>query len=163
MQDYRVIAIPTAVADEVRASRKAPRYGHPAFTETASGHGPCRHCLRTFDIGLDRRMLFTYDPFVEVGPMPFPGPIFIHADSCARFPEDAGYPQDMLVHAALLSGISRDQRVLVRLRIDGEGHDAAIEQMLASRDVAYIEVRDALAGCYDFRIERASEDAASLN
>jgi hypothetical protein len=89
----RVIAIPTAIADAVRSTNKAPRYGHPVHTEVASGYGPCRHCLKTFSVGEDKRTLFTYDPFDGIHSVPLPGPVFIHAEDCARYPEENGYPE----------------------------------------------------------------------
>ena len=66
MIPYRIIALPTQIAEEVRTIGKAPRYGHPAITEVAKGYGPCRHCLRTFAVGVERRTLFTYDSFDTV-------------------------------------------------------------------------------------------------
>jgi hypothetical protein len=83
---FRVAAIPTKVADLVRSTMRSPGYGHPAHTEIATGYGPCRHCLRDFQLGKDRRILFTYDPFYGIEPLPLPGPIFIHAGACERFP-----------------------------------------------------------------------------
>jgi hypothetical protein len=42
MTGFRVIALPTQVAEQVRASLRAPGYGHPAHVEIASSYGPCR-------------------------------------------------------------------------------------------------------------------------
>lgn len=60
----RVVAIPTEVAEFVRRSVKAPGYGHPAHNDLASGYGPCRHRLRMFELGQERRISFTYNPFM---------------------------------------------------------------------------------------------------
>jgi hypothetical protein len=156
----RVIAIPTAIAETVRSTNQAPRYGHPAHTELASGYGPCRHCLRTFHIGQERRTLFTYDPFDGIEKVPLPGPIFIHTDPCTRYPEEAGYPADLRKHAAVLSAYARGQRLIAQTHVDDDDHDAALEQLLKRADVDYVEVRDKLAGCYDFRVERVNSSAA---
>jgi hypothetical protein len=48
MSAYHVIAVPETLAQEVRETLKAPRYGHPAHVERATGYGPCRLCLRCF-------------------------------------------------------------------------------------------------------------------
>ena len=45
---YIVRSVPQEIADEVRRTRRAPGYGHPAHLETARGTGPCRCCLRQF-------------------------------------------------------------------------------------------------------------------
>jgi hypothetical protein len=100
----RVVAIPSEVAAQVRTSKKAPHYGHPAHTEVAGGYGPCRHCLRTFRVGEEQRTLFTYDPFDQIEQVPLPGPIFIHTEVCERYPENAGYPDDLRKHAAVQCG-----------------------------------------------------------
>jgi hypothetical protein len=162
MNAFRVIAIPSEVATEVRTSNKSPRYGHPASQKIASGYGPCRHCLRTFDVGKESRTLFTYDPFTDIEEVPLPGPIFIHTESCERYPENAGYPGDLLSHAAVMSGFAKGQRFITKVHVDNGGHEAAVEQLLQRSEVDYIEVRDKIAGCYDFRIERATNGTAAF-
>jgi uncharacterized protein DUF1203 len=152
---YRVLAIPTKVADIVRSTEKAPGYGHPAHTEVATGYGPCRHCLRTFRVGEDRRTLFTYDPFFGIEDIPLPGPVFIHADACERYGEESGYPKDMLQHAAILNAYGKGQKLVARVIVDAnDGHESVVDDLLKRGDVDYIEVRDREAGCFDFRIER---------
>jgi hypothetical protein len=154
MTPIRVVAIPSAVVDEVRNSGKAPRYGHPAHTEVAKGYGPCRHCLHAFHVGAEQRTLFTYDPFTGIEQIPLPGPIFIHAEACERYPENAGYPEDLRKHAAVLDAYAKGQTLVAQRVADEGGHDAAVEDLLRLPGVDYIEVRDKNAGCYDFRIER---------
>jgi hypothetical protein len=78
----RIVAMPTEVANAVRSTMKAPKYGFPAHIETAGDAAPCRHCLKTFVAGKDRRILFTYDRFAGVESLPQPGPVYIHADNC---------------------------------------------------------------------------------
>ncbi len=155
MSSYRVLAIPSKVAERVRATEKAPGYGHPAHTEVATGYGPCRHCLQTFRVGEDRRILFTYNPFFGLEDIPLPGPVFIHADGCERYPEDRGYPKDMLEHAAVFNAYGEGQNLVARVIVTAKGcHEAEVNELLKRNDVDYIEVRDREAGCFDFRIER---------
>lgn len=153
--EFAVLALPTKVADLVRETKRSPGYGHPAHTEVATGYGPCRHCLRTFKVGEEQRILFTYDPFFGIERVPLPGPVFIHAHSCAAYPADAGYPPDMLQHAAVMNAFRKGQQLIARRVVEEKGaHLDAIQQLLANEDVDYIEVRDLEAGCFDFRIER---------
>ncbi|HMK29355.1 MAG TPA: DUF1203 domain-containing protein [Terriglobales bacterium] len=154
MKGIRVIAIPTTLAEKVRATGKAPGYGHPAHTEVATGYGPCRHCLRTFKVGEEKRTLFTYDPFHDLETMPLPGPIFIHADACIRYPEDGGYPEQMLLHSSVLAAYGKGRRLVAELQAENGGQMDAIQKLLEDPGVDYIHVRDRSAGCYDFRIER---------
>jgi len=91
MLPIRIVAIPTEVAEAVRANLHAPVYGFPAHVEIATDDAPCRHCLRTFVVRKDRRILFTYDRFTGVESLPQPGPVCIHADACDRYSEAAGF------------------------------------------------------------------------
>lgn len=154
MPTFRVVAIPDKVASTVRRTLKSPGYGHPAHAEVAAGYGPCRLCLRTFEVGHDRRLLFTYDPFHGQELLPLPGPVFIHEGACERHREDAGFPVDLLRHKLTLNAYARGRRlVLVQYVADGDPA-TAIDGLLLRSDVDYIHVRNTDAGCYGFRIER---------
>jgi hypothetical protein len=152
---FKVIAIPTQIAESVRSTGKAPRYGHPAYTETAKGYGPCRHCLRTFHVGEEQRTLFTYDPFDGIEDVPLPGPIFIHADPCERYADDAGYPEDLRPYPSILNVYAHGPELLGRIFTAPGDAETKICEILANPQVSYIEVRDRNAGCFDFRVERA--------
>ncbi len=156
MQPFRVIAIPSDVADAVRATHTSPGYGHPAHVEVASGHGPCRHCLHTFDVGRERRVLFTYDAFRGTESLPLPGPVFIHEAPCDRYPEDGGFPADMRSHLLTLNAYARGRRLRAQEYVTNGDVEPVIERLLERPDVDYVHVRDTHAGCFDFRIERAT-------
>jgi len=98
MPPYRAVAISEGLAAKVRATRRSPGYGHPVHSEVATGYGPCRLCLRDFTVGVDRRLLFTLDPFHGLEPFPMPGPVFIHESECDRHPEHGGFPDDLRSH-----------------------------------------------------------------
>jgi hypothetical protein len=156
MTKFRVIAIATNVAIEVRNSGKSPRYGHSTQTTMASGYGPCRHCLRTFRVGQENRILFTYDAFTGIEGIPLPGPVFIHERDCARYDELSGYPVDMQPYPVVLNAFAHGQTLIEKLVLEPQEDKAcAVELLLKKPAVAYIEVRDRTAGCFDFRIERA--------
>ena len=154
MTNIRVIAIPTRTADKVRATLRSPGYGHPAHVEIASGYGPCRHCLQYFVEGTDRRILFTYDPFHEIEALPKPGPVFVHADECPRYAEDAGFPAHLISHPLTLTAYVRGRIFRDEKHVTGGGAEPAVAALLARPDVDYVLVSDTAAGCYDFRVER---------
>jgi Protein of unknown function (DUF1203) len=155
IMSFRVIALTTETADQVRATGKSPRYGHPAHTELATGYGPCRHCLRTFQKGEENRILFTYDPFNGIERVPLPGPIFIHEEPCSRYREECGYPPDMKPYPIVLNAYANGQALMERQLVGAEEDKTrAVESLLQRPDVDYVEVRDQTAGCFDFRIER---------
>jgi Protein of unknown function (DUF1203) len=153
---FRTVAIPTAVADAVRSTGRSPGYGHPAHADLATGYGPCRHCLRTFRIGEERRILFTLDAFAGVEALPLPGPVFIHQESCERFPEDGGFPDELRAHPLTLNAYARGRRLLAQDYVGDGEVEAAIERLLELPQVDYLHVRDTGAGCYDLRVERTT-------
>jgi hypothetical protein len=155
-QTFRVSAIPTKIADLVRSTLRSPGYGHPAHVEVATGYGPCRHCLRDFKVGEDRRILFTYDPFYELRVHALPGPIFIHADACARFSDEGKFPEDLRSHRLTFAGYGAQRSLLCEKMVESGEVETMIDELLGRPDVLFIHVRDTEAGCYDLRIERAS-------
>ena len=154
MPPFRVIAIQSDVADAVRSTKKSPGYGHPAHAELATGYGPCRHCLRTFEVGRERRLLFTYDAFNGTESLPLPGPVFIHEAPCERYAEDAGFPEDLRPHALTLNAYGRGRHVRAQEYVADGNVEPVVQRLLARPDVDYIHVRDTRAGCFDFGIER---------
>jgi hypothetical protein len=154
MSTFRVIAITEGLSTAVRATQKSPQYGHPAHADIAKGYGPCRQCLRTFHVGVDRRILFTYDPFEGTDPFPLPGPVFIHETACTRYAEDAGFPEDLRGHALTLNAYGNRRRLRAQEYVSDGKVEPIVEELLARPDVDYIHVRDTVAGCYDFSAKK---------
>jgi hypothetical protein len=158
MQNYRIVALGDPIASAVRRTMRSPGYGHTAHSEVATGYGPCRQCLRTFAVGEDRRILFTYDAFHGKENLPLPGPVFIHEEECERYAEDGDFPVDMLAHSLTLNAYGEGRRLLAQRYVADGIVEPELQQLLGDREVAYIHVRDTKAGCYDFTIERISEE-----
>jgi Protein of unknown function (DUF1203) len=134
----------------------SPGYGHPASVKVATGHGPCRHCLEPFVVGEERRILFTLNSFEGMEAIPQPGPVFVHEQECVRFAEDAGYPAKLREFGAVLDAYDERQMIVRReLILDGT-QETVLRRMFEDDAVRYVLVRDATAGCYDFRVERGA-------
>jgi len=112
MSPFRIVAIPDAVATAVRNTSVSPFSDHPTHTEVARGYGPCRLCLQPFDTGVDRRILFTYDPFEGLESLPLPGPVFIHEMACGRYSETGAFPADTRARAITLNGYRRGRQLV---------------------------------------------------
>jgi hypothetical protein len=149
----RVVAIPTEIAESVRRTLKDPQYGFPAYTNVAKEDAPCRHCLRMISPGM-QQMLFTYDPFAGLETLPLPGPVYVHAGACERYPEDGGFPAALRQSPRTLNAYGRGRRLLAQEYVEGENVDSTIERLLERAEVDYIHVRSTTAGCYTFRVER---------
>lgn len=145
--------MPTDVANLVRSTLKAPTYGFPAHVETATDTAPCRHCLKTFDAGKDRRILFTYDRFAGVESLPQPGPVYIHADNCERY-ASAAFPEEMRNSPRTLEAYAPGRKLTGTEHVANGNYEAAIDKLFANPEAEYIQVNSTTAGCFTFRIER---------
>jgi hypothetical protein len=162
MKAIRIVAIPTEVANSVRETMRAPGYGFPAHAELATDDAPCRHCLGTIAVGVDRRILFTYDRFSGVESLPQPGPVYIHAEDCPRYTGDAGFPEQLRGSPRTLEAYARGRRLVAQEYVTDGKFEPAIEQLLERQEVDYIQVNSTTAGCYTFRIERQHAVVASI-
>ena len=157
MSEFRMIAIASELVNKVRETKLSPGYGHPVSAKVATGHGPCRHCLRPFAVGEDVRMLFTLNPFEGVAPIPQPGPVFIHEAECVRYAETAGYPAELTPFAAVLDGYDAEQMVRRREMVTDGSQQTRIQEMMRDPLIGYVMVRDGNAGCFDLRVERRKD------
>jgi|SRR5436190_17142854 len=147
----RFTGIPEAVASEVRATMRAPQYGHPAHKALAQGYGPCRLCLRTFRIGEEERILFTYNPCAG---LPAPGPVFIHARTCQRY-DGAELPPDLRALPMVIEGFGEGGWLVAQKKVEGSV-EKVLAGVLAQSGVAYAQLRNAEAGCFMARVELTS-------
>jgi len=155
MQKVRIVAIDTEIAEQVRATLQAPVYGFPAHLEVAEDSAPCRHCLGTI-APRDRRILFTYDRFTGKESLPQPGPVYIHADGCPRYPENGGFPEELRNSPRTVEAYARGRKLKAQEYVSDGRFEPVIEKLLADRDVDYLQVNSTTAGCFTFRIERAT-------
>jgi hypothetical protein len=162
-RDIRVVAIPTEIASAVRTTMRAPVYGFPAHSEIATDDAPCRHCLRTFAAGVDRRILFTYDRFAGIEALPQPGPVYIHAEDCPRYAADAGFPEELRSSPRTLEAYGRGRQLVAQEYVADGKFEAVVEKIFERPEVDYIQVNSTTAGCYTFRIERGIESQKKIS
>jgi hypothetical protein len=154
MEKVRMVAIETELAEQVRRTLKAPVYGFPAHLEVAEDNAPCRHCLRLIT-PKDRRILFTYDRFTGKESLPQPGPVYIHADGCKRYPEEGSFPEELRNSPRTVEAYARGRKLKTQEHVADGGFEQVIEKLLADGDVDYLQINSTTAGCFTFRIERA--------
>jgi hypothetical protein len=150
---FNVRGIPQTVADEVRRTRVAPGYGHPAHLELARGTGPCRCCLRTFVPGVDARLLFIYRPDGNDSSLMAPGPIFIHAEHCKAY-AGPGFPAGLRSLPLAFEARAGESRVPAFAIASGAEAEREIVKLLERGDVSWLQIRHAEAGCFIARIDR---------
>ena len=155
MSSYRVVAMASEVAEHVRNTGKSPNYGFPAHREVAAGRAPCRHCLKLIRKDEEELLLFTYDPFRELGEPPLPGPVYIHASECPRHPESDAIPEEYRGRLLTLEGYGENRALVKEIRVSEGAEERAAEQLFSERKIRYINVRSTEAGCFLFRLERS--------
>ena len=131
---------------------RSPQYGHPAHAEVATGYGPCRLCLRTFTVGTDERVLFTYQPFTDAAALPAPGPVFIHREPCERY-DAVGLPEALRPLPLVVEGYGDAGALLLQLRVGPAGVDAAFDEVFGRSGAHYAHLRNAEAGCFIARVD----------
>jgi hypothetical protein len=131
----------------------SPQYGHPVHAEIATGYGPCRLCLQTFQVGTDERLLFTYQPFTDPAAVPAPGPVFIHRARCARY-DGSDLPEALRPLPLILEGYGANGLLLVQRRVGTSPFEAVLAGVFDAAEVQYAHLRNAEAGCFIARIDQ---------
>lgn len=155
MSRYYILGLDDSLTDNVRKTMLSPDYGHPVVRELAKGTGPCRSCLRQFDVGAEERLLFTYRPQGGSGTLGAPGPVFIHSERCTQYRGEA-FPEDLHSLPVILEGWASDNRLPTARRVQGADADVALAQLFADPDVEHVHVRHGEAGCHIARVSRGA-------
>src|SRR5258706_13768271 len=134
MQNVRIVAITTEVAEQVRTTLKAPVYGFPAHLEVAENSPPFRHCLRTI-AAKERRILFTYDRFTGRESLPQPGPVYIHADSCERYDENGAFPEELRSSPRTVEAYANGRKLKAQGYLADGPFEPVIENLRPDREV----------------------------
>jgi len=100
-------------------------------------------------------LLFTYDPFRELGEPPLPGPVYIHATECPRHPESDCIPEEYRGRLLTLEGYGQNRALVKEIRVSEGVEERAAEQLFSEAKIRYINVRSTEAGCFLFRLERS--------
>ncbi len=153
----RFIALPTEI---VRAYQSgAPdAHGHKPELRISDGdYVPCRHCLTEIAVG-EPYLVLAHRPFPTLQPYAECGPIFLHAEPCARYAHESAPPRMFRnwLHL-LIGGYGADDRIVYGTggQIRADALEVAAADILAHPAVAYVHVRTAQYNCYQCRIERA--------
>lgn len=152
-----ITAMPTEIARAYQAGQP-DAYGNAPERAISTGTGnPCRHCLRHIPEG-DEMLILAYRPFEEEQPYAETGPIFLCAAECQRHPEGQDMPEILTSSPDyLLKGYGNDDRIIYGTGsvVETDRIDAAIADIFARPDVAYIHVRSSRNNCYQARIDRS--------
>jgi Protein of unknown function (DUF1203) len=120
------------------------------------GGAPLRCCLRDSTPG-ERIALVAVTPEGPRGPYRETGPVFLHADGCAG-PGDTGYPEDFRSRPQVFRAYDRDGAIVGgELVPPGTGQEEVAARLLADPDVAFLQTRNVVFGCYMLTVRRGPE------
>jgi hypothetical protein len=152
----RFVSMPAETAAAFRADAPDAN-GQPPERRIAAEDGmPCRHCQRPIKTG-EAYLTLAYRPFPALQPYAECGPIFLHAEACARYPESALMPSMFATwRDVLLRGYGADDRIVygTGIVVPAAMVERAARRMLAEENVRYIHMRSSTNNCYQLRIER---------
>ncbi|MGE5511794.1 MAG: DUF1203 domain-containing protein [Bacteroidota bacterium] len=152
----RFVALETSIVRALQ-NGEADANGQTSERQISDGNGiPCRHCLEHVKAG-QPYLILAHRPFPEPQPYAEIGPIFLHADACARYQASETVPPMLASPQYLIRGYSAGHRIVY-----GSGRivptvaipDAAADMFRDAR-ISYIHVRSASNNCYQCRIDRS--------
>lgn len=159
MKAFKIVPFTDEYADRIRQNR-IDDFGHEVMEQVATGFGPCRVSLKPFVPGQDVRLLFSHSPFEIDNAFKQPGPVFIHKEKVKPYSDIHRFPPEIKADKKnfplTLIGYSKDQQmVLTRLVQDRDADELIMELFEKNPQAEYLHARNAEAGCFICRIERA--------
>ena len=117
------------------------------------GGAPLRCCLRDSRPG-ERVALVAVTPEGPQGAYRETGPVFLHADACTG-PADTGYPEEFRRRTQVFRAYDR-AGVIVGGEVvqPGSGQEEVAARLLADPEVAFLQTRNVVHGCYMLTIRR---------
>src|SRR4051812_11310103 len=157
---FRIAALPADDLDALRR-RGTDALGNATVVRVDdTGGAPLRCCLRDSRAG-ERLLLVAYSPFDIAGPYAEVGPVFVHADSCDGYPSEGNYPDAFRARTQVFRAYHRDGTIAGGTVVAPEqSQEAAISELFADPDVAFLHSRNMVFGCYMFAIHRSATAAS---
>lgn len=150
---FRIVPLATEIAEAARTRARQGAPDHAIVTVNEPAAYPCRYCLRWADPG-EQVILFPYASIPEGRPYSESGPIFVHANACARYDDPTEYPPDFRRHRVLRAYNASDD--MIDAVVLGENEpEQVIAELFANPATSFLQARSATRGCYTFTIARS--------
>ena len=118
------------------------------------GGRPLRCCLRDSRSG-EHIALVAVTPQGPRGAYRETGPVFLHADACAG-PVDTGYPEEFRRRTQVFRAYDHAGVIIGGEVVQpGSGQEEVATRLLANDDVAFLQTRNVVFGCYMLTIRRS--------
>ena len=158
MSNFKIVPLSKPFVQHTREARKDD-FGHEVIEQVATGPGPCRISLKTFERGVDKRLLFTHSPFAIDNTYNQPGPVFINAGDVEEYKDIHRFPPEIKANKksfplTLIGYNSEQMMALTRLVGDADVDELITEIFNQQPEIAYLHARNAQACCFICKIER---------
>jgi hypothetical protein len=128
------------------------------WTDDAGG-APLRCCLRDSRPG-ERVALVAVTPEGPRGAYRETGPVFVHAEGCAG-PQSHGYPDDWRRRTQVFRAYDHRGAIIGGEVVPaGTGQEEVAARLLANQDVAFLQTRNVVHGCYMLTIRGGAAPTA---
>ena len=150
---FRIIPLPTEVAERARRAAESGAEDHPVIIVDTANAYPCRHCLRWAQPGVPV-ILFSYAAIPSGHPYSETGPIFVHAERCQPYTVTDEYPADFR-NGRVFRAYDANYNMIDAEVANGNEPEAVIERLLQKPETRFVDARSVTRGCFTFRIQRA--------
>jgi hypothetical protein len=112
-----------------------------------------RCCLRDSRPG-ERIALVSVTPSGPAGAYRESGPVFLHADACSG-PTSSGYPEEFRGRRQVFRAYDATGSIVGGEVVEaGTGQEAVAERLLADPNVAFVQSRNVVYGCFMWTMRR---------
>lgn len=153
---FKITALPTPQVRALQAGGPDAYGASPEHAVSKGAGNPCRHCLQNIPEGQEM-LILAHRPFPEAQPYAETGPIFLCASPCKRY-EGTELPEILTTSPDyLIKGYGLDDRIVYGTGVIAPTDQigAAVKDIFARADIAYVHVRSARNNCYQARIDRS--------
>lgn len=152
MTSFRIVPLSEAYAARIRKTQ-TDDFGNTVTEQLATGRGPCRVSLKPFEVGKDKRLLFSYSPFTIKNAFDQPGPVFIHKETVEAYKDVHRFPPEIKADKEnfplTLIGYSKAQQMVFTKLVGDADVDLLIAEIFTTNNkVEYLHARNAEAGCF---------------
>jgi hypothetical protein len=151
--NFRIIPIPTKIAEAARRAVNTGASDHALVTANSPKGFPCRHCLRLVQPG-ECVILFPYAAIPSSHPYSETGPIFVHAEKCERYSTVHEYPSDFR-NGRVFRAYDSNYKIIDARVVNGSEPEVAIQELFQNPETVFVDVRSVTHGCFTFRVQRA--------
>ena len=152
------VPVPPAVLDRIRRTG-SDDFGNPVAARTHPAGAPLRCCLR-ISTDDERLLLIAHRPSALGGPYAEVGPVFVHADRCPGYETVHTFPADFRGRRAVLRPYDAAGLMLDGVIAEPGESERLVRKLLTDPHVDHVQVRNVVAGCWNFSVRRAAADAA---